>query len=496
MNLCKVLSKKNRVVVLTPNERAAREWETVGAKIFMGAEVSAAVKDLKDSSSDGRFVVFVQRYDGVDLPDNACRILVLDGMPYCEGIADKFDSMITAVPGGVRNRLIYRIEQGMGRAVRSHVDYAVVILAGPELSNFIAKREVLKAMNPETRSQLELALDLAKLAKEGEEDPSKTVFDMIVQSLKRDDGWKQYYDENVRNADKKVLKGPDNINLNLANAERQAFQFANANNHSDAVGILRKSLNENAVNDNALGWYLHKIAKYMYEVNSGESLEIQRSAYEKNNTLFCPPVVVRRPIATGTFDTQSIIIQWYKEFANPNGAIAAIQELRGRLSYNVSPETMEKAVMELAPLLGAKGTRPEKEFGEGPDDLWLWPSISLVIEAKNENKETLHKKDAGQMLLSLQWFERTYPERKDFVPVVVATTQIADSKAGFPDKTRALIPAKVNILLDKLEGFYQALIKDPTLLQPKQITQLQYKHEIAPDQFIGKYTVPVKEDGR
>lgn len=418
-------------------------------------------------------------------------------MPYGEGIADKFDSTITAVPGGVRNRLIYRIEQGMGRAVRSHVDYAVVILAGPEIANFIAKREVLKAMNPDTRAQLGLALDLAKLAKDGEgADPGKAIFDMITQCLKRDDGWKQFYDENVRNVDKKVFKEPDRNSLNLASAERQAFQFANANNPSEAVRILRKSLNDNVVTESEQGWYLQKIAKYMYEVNSGESLEIQRSAYEKNNTLFCPPVVIRRPIAPGSFDTQSIIIQWYKDFANPNGAIAAIQELRSRLSYDVSPETMERAVMEMAPLLGAKGSRPEKEFGEGPDDLWLWPSINLVIEAKNENKETLHKRDAGQLLLSLQWFERNFHVQNKCVPIVVAKTSTADSKAGFPDKTRVLIPEKVNKLLDKLEGFYQALIMDPTLLQAKQISELQYKFEIAPEQFVGKYTVPIKEGGK
>ncbi len=142
MGFCARVSNRFNVVVLSPSEQLAKEWEQHGAKVVMREEVSQAVKDLKDTSSDVKFVVFAQRYDGVDLPDNACRILVIDGMPYGEGIIDKHDSNKNAIAGGIRNRIVYRIEQGMGRAVRSHVDYAVVILAGPQLASFIVRKEV------------------------------------------------------------------------------------------------------------------------------------------------------------------------------------------------------------------------------------------------------------------------------------------------------------------------------------------------------------------
>jgi len=112
MKVCGAYSKKFRVVVLSPNGKLARDWESVGAKVVPGDEVSRTVEQLKDSSSGNQFVVFVQRYDGINLPDDACRILVLDGMPYGEGITDRYDSSLTSKAGGVRNRIIYRIEVG------------------------------------------------------------------------------------------------------------------------------------------------------------------------------------------------------------------------------------------------------------------------------------------------------------------------------------------------------------------------------------------------
>jgi len=493
MGLCGQISKHVRIVVLSPSETLARQWESFGAMVVLKDQISTAVKALRDSTSNYRFVVFVQRYDGVDLPDDSCRVLVIDGMPYGEGIADRYDNSLTSVPGRISTRLVYRLEQGMGRAVRSYVDYAVIVLAGPELANFIARRDVLTTMNPDTRAQLGLALHLAKLAIEEGDDPGKAVVGMLKQCLERDEGWKQFYNENVREADHKTAE-TDETHLLMARAEREAFQAAVANDPARASEILSKALNDNDVSEKSEGWYFQNLANYMFDSDPGKAFEVQRSAYAKNNTLLCPPSVMKRPISSDKqLKTEISILKWFSQFDNPNGAIAAIQELRAQTSYEVRPETMEQAIMNLASLVGAEGVRPEKQFGEGPDDLWLWPSISLVIEAKNQNEESLHKKDAGQLLLSLQWFQQNYPARKDPVPVIVAEVTNSDSKAGFPPNTRVLTPTGMKTLLDAVEAFYRKLITEkPLLKQPGLIGELLKDFRISPDQFVVNYTDPVK----
>jgi len=116
-----------------------------------------------------------------------------------------------------------------------------------------------------------------------------------------------------------------------------------------------------------------------------------------------------------------------------------------------------------------------------------------VIEAKNQNEERLHRKDAGQLLLSIQWFQRNYTARKDPVPVVVAQVTTSDSKAGFPTNTRVLAPKGMKKLLDAVEAFYQKLITEkPLLKQPGLIGELLAEFGISPNQFVGNYTEPVK----
>ena len=493
MKLCNKLSNKINVVVLSPSKKLAKDWEKYGAKSVLSDNVPEAIQKLKDIKSELRFVVFVQRYDGIDLPDSSCRVLVIDGIPYGEGIADKYDSSITQIPGGIRNRLVYRIEQGMGRAVRSHADYAVIILVGSEIANFIARRDVLEMMNPDTRAQLELAIDLTKLAIDDDENPNKVFIDLIKQALNRDEGWKQYYFEKIRSAEYKIHDLNKENGIEMAKVERLAFNCIIGNNYPDAVKIMGEAITKHVNNEKDKSWYLQRLANYKYEYNLGEAFEIQKAAYEKNNLMFLPPIMTKRAKYVSPADTQTIIRNWFENFENPNGAIAAIQDIKNRLSYELNPKLFERSIKELAELVGAVGSQPELEFGEGSDDLWLWPNLSLVLEAKNENQKSLHKKDAGQLTLSLNWFNKNYPTREPAIPVVVAKINICDKKSGFPDDTRILLPNLMKNLLQNIESFYCALIDNPNIISnPSAMTKTLNEFKLTADQFVKNYTVSIK----
>lgn len=499
MKLCAKISLKRNVnvIVLSPNKYTAQDWESVGAKVVLGDEVSVVLKQLRDNSNSDRLIVFVQRYDGVDLPDNSCRILVIDGLPKGEGIIDRYDSSHTSYfVGGIRNKLVFRIEQGMGRAVRSFADYAVILLVGSDITHFISIREVLDAMNPETRAQLQLADELAKFAMDEEPDtPEKAVVEMIKQCLTRDEGWKQYYAEKIRNTPQKLADDSRLSRILLADAERKAFDRAIANIPHEAASILRDAMNNNIKDDTKItGWYLQRVANYLHNVNPGEALEVQREAYIKNKSMSCPPYTARRPKDTGSFDVQKEIMNWYNQFKNPNGALAKILELKTNLSYNMPPLTVEQAIMELGLLLGAKASNPEKEYGCGPDALWIWPEVALVIEAKNQNESTLHKADAGQLHTSLEWFSENYVMRASPIPVVYARVSKADRNAYFPSNTRVLLPESMEKLLKSIEKFYLRLAEEQLLsTKPGAIKNLQNSLNLSPKQFVQSYTVKIRK---
>lgn len=496
MDLCSTISKKYNVVVLSPNEYSAREWESVGARVYMKNNVSLAVQALKNQTHSPSLSVFVNRYDGIDLPDNACRVLVIDGLPMGDGIVDKFDSTMFSTPGGVRNRLVYRIEQGMGRAVRSHVDYAVILLVGSEIAHFIAKHDVLSSMNVDTQIQLKLALELAKMTVD-DNAPSldKAIVDLIKQCLNRDEGWKQFYNEKIRNVEKSTTPSYSTFNLDLSLAERLSFDAALLNDLNRSVSVIRSTLNSIAdLDDQIKGWYLQRIANFLYDINPGESFEVQRSACEKNNSLFIPPNLVKRAVKLSKFNIQQSIVAYYNQFNNPNGIFAQLEDLKYRLSYDNPPSCIEKSICDLSMLVGANGSRPEYDYGAGPDDLWLWPSISLVIEAKNQNQDSLHKSDSGQLHISLKWFKDTYPQLPDPIPVIFSKVSIADKHSGFPDKTRVITPSCMSEYLAAICNFYNSLISHPELLQKfSEIAETQQHFNLLPEQFISNYTILLKE---
>lgn len=470
MRLCQTASKKYRVVVLSASEKSAKEWEKYGAKVFLGENVSKAVNALKDSSSDLKFAVFPQRYDGVDLPDDACRILVLDGIPYGEGLTDKFDSSLTSNAGGTRNRLVYRIEQGMGRAVRSHADYAAIILAGEELPNFIARPDVQAAMNSDTRAQIKLALELVNASKEeSDEESSKVVVDLLSQCLKRDPYWKDFYNEKVRNTAKSIVID-NSIALKMASAERTAFNHVIGNDIRKACEILGDAISKNIKIDKEKAFFLQRLANYRFEIHPGEGLEIQQSAFEKDRGVFCPPVTVKRPSSDDKNKVCLSIIRLFEKYENPNDLIAAIQKLKALISYDSDHKVIEEQFKFIGSLIGAESSR---QAPPGPDILWLWPDFAVIIEAKNENQKTLHKRDSEQMLASLLWFDTKYPiysERR--APLFVARVREGDSGIQFSENARVILPDHAISLISNIEKFYQELVNNPAMLEVKKINSL------------------------
>ncbi len=494
MRICASFAQHVKVVVLCPNEHVANHWIPFGARVFMEDQFPTGVKALRDQASGINFAVFVQRYDGIDLPDNSCRILVIDGMPFGESVIDVHDASLVSNPGGARKKIIYRIEQGMGRAVRSHVDYAVVLLVGNELASFIAKGDVLSSMNDDTQNQLKLALELSKMmAKQQDDVPQNVLWNTMLQCLNRDSGWKKYYKQRVKDAERKAFS-PNQIGCQLAEAERDCFTLALSNNFVDASKALEDGIDKFVTNEKSKGIYLQRLASYINLFDPGKSLTVQQGAFCKNTSVNCPPSVAKRPLVDGKADQGETFAVWLKSFENPNGAIAAIQELKVNLDYSKGYKKVEQALLDLAPIIGASGSRPEAEYNEGPDCLWLWPKLAFVIEAKSENEKKLHKKDAGQLLISLQWFSRSYPTRNDFIPVVAAKTSSPDRYTDYPDGTRIITQEKVSEIFTALEGLITNLISQgPASWNAQNVLNLMHQYKLSADYFVANYTIPLSK---
>ena len=106
--------------------------------------------------TDPAALLLANRYDGIDLPGEHCRLIVLTGLPAYGHSQERFLFDTVGATRVLTERIRTRIIQGAGRATRNRQDFAVVILRGEGLLRFIQRDEARSEMRPELQIELEL----------------------------------------------------------------------------------------------------------------------------------------------------------------------------------------------------------------------------------------------------------------------------------------------------------------------------------------------------
>ena len=282
------------IVALTPSFIKADFFAQQGALIASekkGTKISDAIKLLKDGDY-ARTIVFVNRYDGIDLPDRTCRILIFDSLPFSDSLADRFEehcrtnSTITLV------KTAQKIEQGLGRSVRGEKDYSVIIAIGADLVKFIKSSKTCKLFSPQTQMQVEIGFEIASMAIDESTSQStdqvdfKVLNDLINQCLRRDETWKQYYVEKMDNIPNEAIC--DSTLFNILEAERKAENAYQTGKYKLAVDTIQKLIDDNQFDEAERGWYLQMMARFIFPLSKAEAQSYQKAAFLVNYELIRP----------------------------------------------------------------------------------------------------------------------------------------------------------------------------------------------------------------
>jgi hypothetical protein len=451
-DICKRVADRNKtVVVLAPTHGAAKRWAEVGARVVESTdEVPKAVADLR--AQKARFVVFANRYDGLDLPDEACRLLVLDGAPVAYSVTDMVDMSCRGGVGTRRRTVMHRIEQGLGRPVRSPSDYAVVIMFDNELVELISKSTTRVDLTEQTRKQIEFGLTIAQDVKRGS-DWRKEIEPLIWQCLNREESWKRAH-RNFTKPSTAQASGPDEARLAQATAERRAWAQHVANRGADAGATLRTFMHAHKPTSDVEAYLVQRVAWYSWKEDPKGALEAQTHAHQQDHQLLMPPAGVKyRKGASSGSPSTSRFVSWLAQFDHTTAAVAAVEVLRARLTFapDASHDVFEGALSQLGTLLGFETRRPDRESGEGPDVLWMDGQLVVPLEAKNRTKpdtEAIAKHVAGQLMQAEAWARTNYPDRGDVVPVSVHPRMKVGAHAILPAKARIMTAEHVNAILD------------------------------------------------
>ena len=100
-------------------------------------------------------LVTAGRFDGMDFPDDACRIEILPELPIATSDLEEFVSSYLRDAPFAGSRLAQRVAQGLGRCNRTISDRAVYVLADPGFAAKLVHPGVFSALPPEVRNDIE-----------------------------------------------------------------------------------------------------------------------------------------------------------------------------------------------------------------------------------------------------------------------------------------------------------------------------------------------------
>lgn len=457
---CGLLAKHTNVVVLTSSAAQAGPWTDAGAVLAISKDVDTALDRLR--TTNGNYFVFAQRFDGVDLPDDACRILVIDGVPSGDRIIDHVDAYRQKESPEYEVRTVNKFEQALGRAVRSSADYAVVLLVGPDIAAFIGRKNVAALLEDRTRLQVDLGRELASKAGVGEKPIATIIAEMANALLSRYDGWKDAHRARV----KVQGRQPRSTNLTAyeaaALALRDGWGMAKAKNFPGAVTRLREAAN-GPLHQIQKAEMLYWVATYLHQFDPAQASNVYKAVFAANTKFPRPELVADRKFTRLT-EQAVAVCQVFSPYASANAALARIDEVKAKLSYGNIAETVERGLHELGELLGATSSRPEKETGRGPDVLWIFDDCGACIEAKSEKSTPIHKTEAAQLVLSAQWCdEQLAAGMPKPVPVFATNVTTADRAEDISFGPRLLDEAALMDLLDRLRKVVLSLTYDGPL---------------------------------
>lgn len=157
-----LMTAAGRSLVLTPNnELAAEITEDVESKLRYPVFSAAALETSKASftSANPAVAVVANRYDGIDFPDDDCRLLFVEGLPRATNLQERFLMNRMGANLLFNERVQTRVLQAIGRCTRSLNDFSAVVVTGEDFPAYLTDRKRRRFFHPELQAELEFGIE-------------------------------------------------------------------------------------------------------------------------------------------------------------------------------------------------------------------------------------------------------------------------------------------------------------------------------------------------
>ncbi len=478
----KRLVDERKALIMVPHGEAVDRWTDIAA-VFRSEEGHARIQQFAASSDEK--LVFVARYDGVDLPGDDCRVLVVYGLPVGATLLERFFRFHLQIGRAFDSVIASRLVQMVGRISRGMADYGIVLILGQQLVRWVLTPGHLALLPSHLRKQLELALMLR------DNEAEFPACELLPKCLDREPDWLDLYGQYMRRggtgseaeADDQQSDRPP-TESRLPTVERRFLEMVWDGRHKDAARMLDRHLNLAFDEDPRLGaWYMHWQAHTLAIAGRVEDAE---SVYHKAGQLSgelgrLPHRKGSKPIEDQIETTAQANAMADLLVRRGEGIIDELQQAGAVLSSGSATAAQhEESVRRVGAALAFDATRPDDDGDEGPDVLWLTPSEdrAFVFELKTKKgmDSEYNRDDIGRFHQHIQWTTNRFPAAEQ-VRIFVGPRRGCTRNASPPDDLWVAAVAELATLAQVLVTVYKRALAHPlTLFRSSEIEAAIEEH--------------------
>jgi hypothetical protein len=421
----------HKACAIAPSTGQADAWTDI-ADLYDGSTGQAGVERFKVAPAPQKMVM-AARYDGIDLPGDACRVLVLDGIPMGSFAIERFIDQSLNLANTRTSTTAVRLTQAIGRIFRSNTDHGVVILCGTELQSWLSNPSHQAFLPDLLQRQIQLGIQL----REAVDSDDVTYGDLINGILTGDREWDRVYNTSIQDYDTATRPTPPAWLVDAAGQEGKGFLPLWQGDFAGAARSIRNLADSVSPSDQKLAaWYGHWCG--LAQELTGQTLAATQSYQEAANQCAAlgRPAISSRSILTSVSNpTPGVQAHRVAELAaRPAAVHRSLGSLKQGLAYGENTNATEAALDQLGKLIGLEASRPDNQRGAkktGPDVLWRHtPSKSgVALEAKtNKKMKSQYQKrdDIGQFHDHLVYLKNTFPGETFFQAIVGPLLRVSD----------------------------------------------------------------------
>lgn len=392
-DLVNKLKERINILIIASSDLKAQEWikETCGRK-YLYDEISEI------GTSKSGVSIIANKYDGIDLPHDKCRLIVVDGLPSFNSPKELIETNLLSDSYAFKKKVSYKIEQGMGRGIRSQSDWCGIVLWEEKKLSLLLSAE--EYFSNATDAQVQLSRNLAKHI-----DSPQKMEEVLNMFIDRNKDWVDKSKEAVTG-----LEYSDSVTSYAWRIkDRAAYEKSLLGHYDEAIGLQSSAMNEltNSDDPSLYGVLQERLARYYYIKNDKENSKRILKKAQENNSLVCKPWHAR--VGSNLELKQAINIKNIFQEHPRNKINALIKSAETNLNFgeDYSFSKFEESMKDIGFLLGFTGSRPEKDNekkGTQLDVLWQIEKNAILIPCKNQvTNDFVNRTELSQVLIDMEW---------------------------------------------------------------------------------------------